>query len=110
MSSESNTEQQEFELSLAVFAVSAGLVGACLTGIGLLQVMHGLNRINTLGDEFLAVDAGLFLLTCMLAFFSFRARDARRRRWLRKVSDVTFLVGLGLLTAVSALITFAVLK
>lgn len=109
MSFESDAEQREFELSLAVFAVSAGLVGVCLTGIGLLQVMHGLSQVNTLGDELLAFDSGLFLLTCMLAFFSFRTRDVRRRL-LRKSSDVIFLVGLGLLAAVSALITFAVLK
>lgn len=110
MSFESDTEQREFELSLAVFAVSAGLVGVCLTGIGLLQVMHGLSKVNTLGDELLALDSGLFLLTCMLAFFSFRTGDSRRRRLLRKSSDVIFLLGLGLLAAVSALITFAVLK
>ncbi len=109
MPSELISEPREYELSLVIFSVSAGLIGVCLTGIGLLRVVAGLNKVSTFGDELLAFDSGLFLLTCILAFLSFRTRDDRRRLRLRKTSDVTFLLGLGLLAAVSALITFSVL-
>lgn len=110
VSSENNGDQHEFELCLVIFSVSAALIGVCLTGIGLLQVVRGLSRVTTVGDEILAVDAFLFLVTCALAFLSFRARSARRRVWLRKTSDVTFFLGLLLLAAVCALIAFSVLS
>lgn len=108
--SDSSPEQREFELSLAVFSVAAALIGVCLTGIGLLQVLHGLNQISTLGDELLALDAVLFLVTCVMSFLSFRTRQSHRRMSLRKVADVIFLVGLSLLAAVSGLISFAFLR
>jgi hypothetical protein len=107
---EPDIERREFELSLAIFSVAAALIGVCLTGIGLLQVLHGLNRISTLGDELLAIDAVLFLVACVMAFLSFRTHHNHRRMLLRKVSDVVFLVGLGLLAAVSGLLSFAFLR
>lgn len=94
---------------VAIFSVSAGLIGVCLTGIGLLRVVMSVGKITTLGDELLALDSLLFLATCVVAFISFRTRDARRRQLLRRVADATFLLGLGLMAAVAALITYAVI-
>lgn len=108
-SSDANVEQREFELSLAVFSVSAALVGVCLTGIGLLQVVQRLGRIGLLGDELLATECVAFLASCVLSFLSFRVRQPHRRRVLRRYADAVFLFGLGVLTATAFLITFTVI-
>lgn len=110
MSSDANFEQREFELSLAVFSVSAALVGVCLTGIGLLQVVQRLGRIGLLGDELLATDCVAFLASCVLSFLSFRVRDSHRRQALRRYADGVFLFGLAVLTVTAFLITFTVIR
>jgi len=108
MSKEPLDEHEEHGLMVAVFSVSAGLIGVCLTGIGLLQVVTNLNKVSTLGEELLAVDALFFLATCMLAFFSFRLKEGRRKQQVRQLADSAFLLGLVLMSAVAALIAFAV--
>ena len=46
---------------LTIFSVSAGMVGVCLTGIGLFRVVTRLGAVQSLGDELMSVDALLFL-------------------------------------------------
>ncbi len=109
MAAEPDNEQREYELMLAIFSVSAGLIGVCLTGIGLLRVVHSFNRVKSAGDGLLALDAIFFLITCVLAFISFRAAGVVQRRRLRKAADLTFLLGLGLMAAVCSVLALAVL-
>ena len=54
------------------------MVGVCLTVIGLIRVVITLGRADTLADDFLAVDALLFLVTCLLSYWALRSRSLRR--------------------------------
>jgi len=90
---------------LAIFSVAAGLIGVCLTGIGLLHVANAMHQIRTLADELLAMDATLFLGCCLTAFLSFRLTRPVAQQRLRKAADAMFFFGLLLMVVVCALIT-----
>ena len=51
------------------------MVGVCLTVIGLIRVVITLGTADTLADDFLAADALLFLISCLLSYWAF-AREA----------------------------------
>jgi len=91
-----------------VFAISAGLVGVCLTAIGLLRVFTGNTRINTLADDLLALDAVVFMGCCFLSFWSFKTTVAHRRRVLRLLIDTLFMAALAFMVAICALIAYAI--
>jgi hypothetical protein len=74
MTGEPSLEQREHDLTLHVFSISAALVGVCLTAIGILRLVAAQTKVQTLGDEFLAADAVLFVLCCFLSFWSFKKR------------------------------------
>jgi hypothetical protein len=48
------------------------MVGVCLTVIGLIRVVITLGRADTLADDFLAGDALLFLVSCLLSYWALR--------------------------------------
>jgi hypothetical protein len=48
------------------------MVGVCLTVIGLIRVVITLGRADTLADDFLAGDALLFLISCLLSYWALR--------------------------------------
>lgn len=100
-------DEHERGLMIAVFSVSAGMVGVCLTGIGLLQVVNSVRAISTLADEFLAADAVMFLGCCLLCFLSFRVSHHAIQLKLRKAADALFFIGLLTMVVVCGLITWA---
>lgn len=104
----SSREQREHDLTMHVFTISAGLVGVCLTAIGLLRIFTGHTNITTFADELLAADAVLFMVCCSLSFWSFKTADERRRRILRRVIDALFMTALAFMVVVCALIAYAV--
>lgn len=103
-----NPEAHEHDLTMHVFAVSAGMVGVCLTAIGLLRLITAQTKVQTLGDELLAVDAVLFVVCAFLAFWSFKTDAPRARRRLRLVVDALFLTGLAGMGAICAVIAYAI--
>lgn len=104
-----DTEQNEQQLALNVFAVSAALVGVCLTSIGILRLLSAQASTRTICDDLLAVDAVVFVLACGFAFASFRVREGGVRRRLRLLMDVFFLTGLAGMTAICALVAYTIL-
>jgi hypothetical protein len=58
----------EHDLCVHIFTVSAGMVGVCLTVIGILQLVISSRQADTLADDFLAFDSVLFLLACILSY------------------------------------------
>ena len=56
------------KISLSTFSQSPPMVGVCLTVIGLIRVVITLGRADTLADDFLAGDALLFLVSCLLSY------------------------------------------
>jgi hypothetical protein len=89
-----------------LFSVSAAMVGVCLTVIGLVRVVISVQKIDTLADDFLAVDALLFLCSCLCAYWALRMRSIRRMHRLERIADVSFVTGLILMVAVCAIITY----
>jgi hypothetical protein len=108
MSNERLIEQRDHDLTMQVFAVSAAMVGVCLTAIGILRVVAAQTQVQTLGDDLLALDALLFVSCCALAFWSFKTFDKRLRQRLRWVVDILFLVGLFNMAGICAVIAYSI--
>lgn len=99
-------QRREDDLCVHIFSVSAGLVGVCLTVIGLFRVILRLKNVDSLADNVLAVDALGFMLSCTFAYFGIRSRDLARRRVMEHLADRVFLASLGLMTLVCAMIAY----
>jgi len=85
--------REQTELCVHIFGVSAGLVGVCLTVIGLVRIVQELQDVDTIADNLLAVDALGFLAACLLAYLALRAQGRRRSR-LEHWADLVFLAAL----------------
>ncbi len=109
MNDRRSDERRDDELAMNIFAVSSGMVGVCLTGVGLMRVGSALDTLTHVGDDLLAIDALLFLVACLFSFFSFRLRNARRRQMVRIVADAVFLVALCLMAVICCIITYVVI-
>jgi hypothetical protein len=108
MNAPSDTESREHDLTMHVFTVSAGMVGVCLTAIGLLRLIATQTKVQTIGDDLLAIDAVLFATCAMLAFWSFKTSAPKTRRKLRIVVDTLFFTGLVGMAAICAVIAYAI--
>ena len=84
------------------------MVGVCLTVIGLIRVVITLGTADTLADDLLAVDALLFLISCLLSYWALRSRSLRRMDRLEKIADWTFIVAMIGMVVVCALITYTI--
>ena len=102
------TEQREHDLTMHVFTVSAGMVGVCLTAVGILRLVAAQTKVQTLGDDLLAINAILFVLICTLAFWSFKTKVSVHRRRLRLVVDSLFLLALSVMAGICAVIAYAI--
>lgn len=107
MTEEFSREQREHELTMHVFSISAAMVGVCLTAIGILRLIATQTRAQTLGDDFLAADAVLFVCCCLLSFWSFKTKQSMRRQRLRLAVDVLFMVALVVMVCICAIIAYA---
>lgn len=81
------------------------MVGVCLTVIGLIRVVITLGKADTLADDFLAADALLFLISCLLSYRALRSRGLQRMHRLEKITDTIFIVAMIGTVVVCALIT-----
>jgi hypothetical protein len=96
----------EQDICIHIFTVSSAMVGVCLTVIGLIRVVITLGRAETLADDFLAGDALLFLISCLLSYWALRSRSVRRMHRLEKVADATFIIAMIGMVIICALITY----
>ncbi len=96
----------ENEICIHIFSVSAGLIGVCLTVIGIFRVVTELKKISTVGDNILALDALIFLGSCVISYLALRSADKTRKRRIERVADILFLSGLFLMAVVCILITY----
>ncbi|MDP9292371.1 MAG: hypothetical protein M3O82_08420 [Verrucomicrobiota bacterium] len=99
--------QLEEDLCIHIFTVSAGMVGVCLTVIGLIRVTITLRKADTFADDLLAADAVLFLISCLSAYWALRTRNTRRLHSLERFADSVFIFALLLMVATCVFITFA---
>jgi len=98
----------EEDISIHLFSVSASMVGVCLMVIGLIRVVISTQKIDTLADDLLLVDALFFLCSCLCAYWALRMRSIRRMHRLEKIADGAFVMGLILMVAVCGIITYAI--
>lgn len=98
----------EEDICIHIFTVSAGLVGVCLTVIGLLRVVITLRQTDTFADDLLAMDAFLFLVACLSSYWALRTRSVRRMYRVERFADVVFLLALVLMAAACGFVTYAI--
>jgi len=100
--------EREENICIHIFSVSAGMVGVCLTVIGLIRVVITLGRADTLADDLLAIDAFLFLTASLLSYTALRTRTTNRMRHYERLADWIFIVAMTLMVAVCAFIAYAI--
>ena len=98
----------EQDICIHIFTVSSAMVGVCLTVIGLVRVVITLGSADTLADDFLAADALLFLVSCLLSYWALRSRGLRRMHRLEKIADAIFIIAMIGTVVVCALITYTI--
>ncbi len=95
------------DICVHIFTVSAGMVGVCLTVIGLIRIVISIQKIDTVADDLIALNALVFLASCFLAYWALRTRSSRRMHRLERLADGVFLFGLGLMTGICGFMTYA---
>jgi formate-dependent nitrite reductase membrane component NrfD len=103
-----NNGELEKDICIHIFTVSAGMVGVCLTVIGLIRVVITLGKADTLADDLLAGDALLFLISCLFSYSALRSRNAGRMHRIERAADVVFIFAMIVMTAICSLITYTV--
>jgi hypothetical protein len=98
----------EDDICIHIFTVSAGMVGVCLTVIGLLRLVISIQHKDTLGDDLLAADAVLFLVSCLSAYWALRTRSVRRMHKVERFADSIFVVAMCLMVFACSFIAFAI--
>ena len=98
------------DVSVHVFGVSAGLVGVCLTVIGIIRIGINLEPgYNTIADELLAIDSICFMAACLLAYTSMRSPDRQRAKRLEGYADRLFITGMAVMCSACALVAFSLI-
>ena len=108
MANSESDQRLEEGICIHIFTVSAGMVGVCLTVIGLLRVVITLRKADTVADNLLAFDAILFLFACLAAYWALRTRSRRRMYLVERFADGIFIVALLLMVVICIFITFAI--
>ena len=98
----------EEDVCVHIFTVSAAMVGVCLTVIGILRVVITVKHEDTLADDFLAIDAVLFLISCFLSYWALRTRNTRRMHRVERIADTIFLLALFFMACICGFITYAI--
>jgi hypothetical protein len=96
----------EEDISIHIFTTSATMVGVCLTVIGLLRVILQARSVSSWVDDFLSIDATLFLSACGLAYWALRVRRIKRRLLAERIADLIFLFALTLMATICVMITY----
>jgi uncharacterized membrane protein YqjE len=97
----------EQDICIHIFTVSSAMVGVCLTVIGLIRVVITLGKADTLADDFLAMDALLFLTSCLLSYWALRSRRLRRMHRLERIADGIFIFAMIGMAGICALVTYS---
>jgi hypothetical protein len=103
-------EQERYHTHLlTLFSVAAGMVGVCVTAIGLIGIMRTVSELETIVDDLLAIGALLFMIVTTLSFLGLRADLSRTWRRFAIILDVLFCIALVVLVAASMLLAWLVI-
>ena len=106
--SESGRPEEERDIAIHIFSASAALVGVCLTVISIVGRITAGTLIHRMEDDLLAVDAMVFLISCLLSYAALRVRGKARSHRLETAADAVFIFGLFILVLACAVIVWAV--
>jgi hypothetical protein len=95
-----NSDDKLHDHLLNIISVSAGMLGVCLTALGLIGVIKATAKIETLCDEILAVTSFIYLGAALASFIALRTPLRKRAIGLTFLVDVLFCCGL-ILTAIA---------
>ena len=98
----------QVDITVHLFAVSATLVGVCLTVIGLIRITSKISSLATYTDDLLALDALLFLFSCSFSFASLRLRRDSRHHRLERLAENMFFIALVLMVVICAMIVYEI--
>ena len=104
---EANDKKFEEDICIHIFTVSSAMVGVCLTVIGLIRVVITLGKADTIADDLLALDAMLFLFSCLLSYSALRSRGLRRMHRIERAADGLFIAAMIVMTIICGFITYA---
>src|SRR5277367_6221094 len=96
MSESPSDAEHAFTHTLTVFSVSAGMIGVCLTAIGLVKIVSQAKRVETVCDDLIVIDAMLFGVAALLGFRGLRRFIRQQSSPSHQLMDWVFLVSLGL--------------
>lgn len=107
-SPESDPPTPERDIAIHIFTASAALVGVCLTVISIVGRITQGTLIHRLVDDLLAVNAMIFLGSCLLSYGALRIRGKSRVHHLETAADIVFISGLCGLVLACGMIVWAV--
>lgn len=99
----------EYSHLLTILSVSSGMVGVCLTAIGLIGIVKSLNKLETFVDDLLALGTLFFMVAGALSFFGMRTRLGKRWRNLVRALDIIFCIGMLSVVVAAMLLTWVVI-
>ena len=105
--SKSERTRLDENICVHIFTASAAMVGVCLTVVGIIRVVIAKHRSDMVAEDLLAVNAMLYLASCLLSYWALRTRSLTRNYRLERIADVVFLVALTLTAVNAAYITWA---
>ncbi|MFZ2097336.1 MAG: tyrosine-type recombinase/integrase [Anaerolineales bacterium] len=89
-------------------AVFLNKFGKRLTVIGIVHIINNLKNINTFVDDLLAMDALVFLCSCLLSYWALRVRSKRRMHHVEHIADIIFIIGMIVMVVACGFIVYAV--
>jgi hypothetical protein len=94
------------DVYLHISEISVCMIGVCLTGVSILQVDDEPAEALSYVDDLLALDSFVFLIACVLAYWSVRVA-MKGNRYVRRVASIAnliFLFGMIVMAIVCGLI------
>lgn len=106
MTENNSLEQREERISYQIFGVSATMVGVCFTVLGIFSIIHRMEKLQTLFDELITINAVCFLVSCFLSYMAIRTKERQRRFRLEQIADTIFLIALTFIVVIAGLFVF----
>ena len=99
-------QSSKSNLSQHILPNSSTMIGVCMTVISITKVVHLHHPQHDIAEIF-AFDALIFLFSALFSYFSMRAEGhVGTSVKLEKVADITFMVGLVVMTLAGFLLTY----
>jgi hypothetical protein len=109
MSKSPPNSEHAFTHMLTVFSVSAGMVGVCLTSIGLVKMVSNAKGVETLCDDLIAIDAMIFGIAALLGYRGLQRFVHHQSPLSSRLMDWIFLSGLTLIVVICGIFAWSLL-